>query len=277
MRRFFVELLELLPNSWSRRALGVVGLMYLMAMFVIPAIRTELDWIELQKVWDRWQSLNVGVLAFSASYVALQIARVDIAEKNRRDFVAARAFMPKALNDLATYCSRLAHLLLEIRAELSDDSILGSMLRPERALPGVPDDVYQTLEKCIRTAPDEVAAFLADLLSTLQVIQARSASLVPQSVALGVRPMYTSRAPANYLANVAVLRIQINQLFSFARFEQDSMPTQVDISTELKNVVRQLNIPDAQVPFLKREGTRELEQYAKRRGLSLIGESVVRT
>lgn len=274
MSRFFVELLKLLPNTWPRRALGVVGLMYLMAMFVFPAIRTELDWTELQEVWDRWQSLNVGVLAFSASYVALQIARVDSAERSRRDFVAARAFMPKALNDLATYCSRLAHLLLELRAELSDEALTGLSRGQESELPEVPSEVYQTLEKCIRSAPDEVAGFLADLLSTLQIIQARSSSLLPQAGNISVRPIYTGRTAADYVANVAVLRVQINLLFRFARFEEDDIPRKVDIANEVNSVVRELSIPKSQRPYLRREIAQELERYAKRRGLVLIGESV---
>jgi hypothetical protein len=49
-----------------------LGLAYLVAMFVAPWVISRGNWGHVQQVWDRWQGLNVGALALTASIVGLK-------------------------------------------------------------------------------------------------------------------------------------------------------------------------------------------------------------
>lgn len=270
MKRPPFELERLLSNAWFQWA--VVGLvaLYFASMFVIPAVRHLGDWVALQRVWDRWQSLNVGVLAFVASYLALQIARVNIADRNRREFIAARAFLPKALSDLSTHCRELAHSLLEMRQESSSISLMLAQGNRSRSIPIVPPDVYQTLGQCIRYAPTDVARFLADILSSLQVVHARADALMPRSSDVAVRPHISSRMAVDCVADAAVLRVQIDLVFPFARFESESIPRELNVAREAKTVMKTLEIPPAQVPYLTKEVKEGLESFSKRHHLTTV-------
>lgn len=44
-------------------------LIYIIAMFIVPWLRFK-NWDSVQAVWDRWQTLNAGALAFLASVLA---------------------------------------------------------------------------------------------------------------------------------------------------------------------------------------------------------------
>ncbi len=69
-------------------------LTYLFAMFIYP-LCSEDSWKDIQAVWDRWQALNVGVLAFAASVTAFYISHYKLEKQQERDFIATRAFFAK--------------------------------------------------------------------------------------------------------------------------------------------------------------------------------------
>jgi hypothetical protein len=64
--------------------LNFVGLLaaslYAFCMLIWPWIAGCGDWGYVQNVWNRWQSLNVGMLAFISSITAFNISRYN-AEK----------------------------------------------------------------------------------------------------------------------------------------------------------------------------------------------------
>lgn len=64
-------------------------------------------WKYAHAVWLEWQSLNVGILAFSASVIAFNISRYQATQQRRRELVAARAFLPDSLSELTQYLNRL--------------------------------------------------------------------------------------------------------------------------------------------------------------------------
>ncbi|MEW8626991.1 MAG: hypothetical protein AB2551_14655 [Candidatus Thiodiazotropha sp.] len=77
--------------------------LYFISMFIIPLVDNALNWGGIQNVWDRWQSLNVGMLAFISSITAFNISRFNANKQRERDFLAAKAFLPDALSELIDY------------------------------------------------------------------------------------------------------------------------------------------------------------------------------
>lgn len=68
----------------SKRLLNVVNVLgiilaalYFVCMPIAPWIQSGWDWDNVQDIWDRWQSLNVGMLAFISSILALNISRIN--------------------------------------------------------------------------------------------------------------------------------------------------------------------------------------------------------
>lgn len=62
---------------------------YLVAMLAYPWWSEKGDWDGVQAVWDRWQALNVGVLAFTASVIAFYTSHYRMIEQRKQDYVAA--------------------------------------------------------------------------------------------------------------------------------------------------------------------------------------------
>lgn len=84
---------------------------YAFSMLLVPVL--TFDWVHVQAVWDRWQPLNVGMLAFLSSVVALNIGKYNADRQTQRNFRAAQAFLPDALSELCDYFEQSAKLLRE--------------------------------------------------------------------------------------------------------------------------------------------------------------------
>lgn len=266
--RFEIE--PLLSSAWFKWFLIAVGLLYVLSMLLIPWISSHGSWDYVQSVWDRWQSLNVGVLAFAASYMALQISRLNTNERNRREFVAARAFFPQALSELSDYCSELVDLLLKAHTRADEETGDAGAMDSRLEMPRVPDNVYSVLERCIRTAPPQTAEFIAQFLGSLQVTRARCASVVaPNEREQHV--IYTTRTVVEYIADVVAVRIQIDLMFPFARNEVSELPTQVNVR-EIRTALAMLGIHDNELPLLEEACLRALRNFARTRRVDLIGE-----
>lgn len=84
---------------------------YLFSMFIYPWIDGGGSWTHVQAVWDGWQTLNAGALAFLASLIAFNIAKFNENVQREREFVAAKSFLPSTLSTLMEYCSQSARAL----------------------------------------------------------------------------------------------------------------------------------------------------------------------
>ena len=76
---------------------------YLYSMVIFPLFEGNFSWKYLQSVWHSWQGLNVGILAFVSSVIALNISRYNANKQRERNFIAARAFLPEAFSELTKY------------------------------------------------------------------------------------------------------------------------------------------------------------------------------
>jgi len=195
-----------------------VVVLYSISMFFVPWLRGHGDWLYVQDVWDRWQGLNVGMLAFVSSVVAFNISRFNAEHQRQRDFLASKAFLPAALSELVEYFKRSASVLVE-GWESAGRKPLG------KEAPGLPDSYKAVFEQCIRHADPNVGDYLSRILVQLQVHDARLRDFVKQ---------FDDRDYINpdkhnlitYLYRLGELQALVNNLFEFARndSEFDSSP-----------------------------------------------------
>lgn len=189
--------------------------MYAINMLIIPWFEGVWEWSYVQDVWDRWQTLNVGVLAFISSVIAFNIAKYNSNKQRERQFVAARAFLPHALSELTSYCKLSAKLLREAWERLSNAT--ADRTTPlEAVLPRLPEGYREVFSHCISEAEPDVGDYLARILMRLQIHHSRlkelSDTFSPASRTFPVRENIKS-----YLYSLAEIQALINQLFNFAR------------------------------------------------------------
>jgi len=164
-------------------------------------------WRYVQAVWDKWQTINAGILAITASWIGLNIARAKEERQRVRDLEAARALLPMALSDLCGYFKESARFLNE-PWEIGGS---GSANDPPK-LPEIYQDIFR---ECIQHAEPEVRKYMSLILRNLQRHAARLRSLEANidSHTLGV-----------YFFRLAELQVYVNHLFGFARGEATGVP-----------------------------------------------------
>lgn len=199
---------------------------YIISMLIYPF--TQGDWKHVQEVWDRWQSLNVGVIALIASGTALYAShhytnrQYEQDNKQRaRDFVAARAFLPEALSSLCRYLESCTTFLLEAynidpRNKLSEKITPSNLKSP---VPQLPSDYKEVFSKCISLADPDLGDHLAKILRDLQINQARISSL-PAELGEGSHTIVSRLNILDNLHKVGEIQASINLVFNTARGEE---------------------------------------------------------
>lgn len=184
---------------------------YFFAMFTFPWIDGQGSWAHVQVVWDRWQTLNAGALAFSASLIAFNISRFNETVQRERDFIAAKAFLPSTLSSLMEYFSRSAHFY-EVLWEANGNA--PAPLSP----PDLPEGYREVFSNCIRHAEPQIGSYLSNILVHLQVHDARLRDAVAHSMNgdWHATDRYTL---ITYLYRLGELYALIGNLFGYARNE----------------------------------------------------------
>ena len=205
------------------RILNWVGIpligVYLICMIFAPWITAGGDWGYVQSVWDRWQSLNVGMIAFISSVVAFSISRFNENKQRERNFIAARAFLPEALSELTTYFKSSGSLLKEAWQRAKDKSGIDKtpLLEP---MPDQPAGYKETFSRCIEFAEPDVGKRLAYMLMRLQIHHSRLKEL-ESSFREDGRIFISPQNIISYLYCLSELQALANRLFEFARgFEE---------------------------------------------------------
>lgn len=203
-------------------------------MFVTPWFNG--DWIHVQKTWNSWQGLNVGMLAFTSSIIALNISKYSANKQRDREFVAAKAFLPEALSELILYFRFCSRLLVEAWPRVQGE---GNQLKTplENTPPDTPTDYKEIFSNCIKYAEPDVGDRLAFILMRLQIQKARitgfSEMFTPDSETIP-----TLGNALNYLYDLALLHALVSKLYPFARgmdkFDP-SMPTYDEIVNAYQN------------------------------------------
>jgi hypothetical protein len=198
---------------WPVAAFGGI---YFACMIVAPWIIGEWSWSYVQDVWDRWQGVNVGILAFGASFIAFEVARYSESRQRKREFLAARAFLPEALSQLTAFLKGS----VEVHMAAWNNA-------PPVAFPLAPSQYKDVFANSIRHADsdtgEQLSALLSEILVWLQVHTARLESFIEN-------PAHTAAMKKinalDGLRLVGELQAKVNRLFEFARGmgELDSRP-----------------------------------------------------
>ncbi|EGR0102344.1 hypothetical protein ACA876_004132 [Vibrio vulnificus] len=178
---------------------------YLYFMFVHPWIVSGFSWNYVHSVWYTWQSLNVGMLAFTSSIIALIVVTYREEKQRQRDFIAARAFLPLALDELCKYMDKTKLIIKHVG--FREANVKG---HDAIDIPMLPESYAGIFKDCIRYANPEVNDYLAKILMLLQIHHARMGAL-PSSK--------TSASFKALLYKQTQLHLLINHLFDFARGE----------------------------------------------------------
>jgi len=184
-------------------------IIYIYSMLIYPFLNG--DWDYVQSVWHRWQSLNVGVLAFASSLIAFNISRYNSERQRERELIAAKAFLPEALSDLANYLKACATLLNESWGILKNTDH-GAPKDLEAIMPSLNDSVKNVFADCIRHGSSSVADHLACILMNLQVNDSRLTSLSDDNLRYTVRHNIKT-----YMICLAKIQFLVNATFDFAR------------------------------------------------------------
>ena len=140
---------------WSWLAI-VVFVVYVSSMFLAPAIKYQ-NWVEVQNVLERWQALNVGVLAFGASILLWFSTKYRVKTEDNREYKVARVMLVFSANDLHEYIMKTVQDIIGGKTNcLSIDGLMANF------------------EKYIKYAPDENSKFIIETLCVLQVANARN-------------------------------------------------------------------------------------------------------
>lgn len=225
---------------------------YFFSMFLYPWVDGRGSWIHVQATWDRWQSLNTGVLAFAASLLAFNISRFNANRQRERDFAAAKAFLPSTLSELVGYFRLSAQSLMPLWNRHAVEN-------SDRAPPSLPTDYRETFANCIRHANPDVGNYLSKVLAQLQVHDSRMThALVGKKN--GIRQVTTNEAIIVYAYCVGELQVLVDRLFDFARNEGDFDDSRLTWD-EFQNAYRTLGI---QIDKLFVNDRMNLEGFTKR-------------
>ena len=203
--------------------------LYLVCMFILPWLNG--DWQYVQQVWDRWQGVNVGMLAFISSLVAFSISSYNANNQRKREFQAAKAFLPAALSELCSYFKSSAQIFIS-----GWESTRGN--KPGLSAPNLPDGYKQVFSECIKHADPRVGDYLSKILSELQVHDARLKEFVNQMSNRNCDSMDKYNL-ISYFYSLAELQALVNKLFDFARRETNfdgSLLKWEDFATALGNM-----------------------------------------
>lgn len=186
---------------------------YLFCMIIFPWIEGRGDWMYVQCVWDRWQSLNVGMLALTSVIVAFNISKFNASKQRERNFIAARAFLPEALSELTTYFKLSASLLTEAWQRVEAKTYKSPL---HAQTPELPVSYKKTFSRCIGFAEPDVGELLAYMLMRLQVHNSRIKELSDnfgQDSTMIILP----QSIISYLYRLGELQALTNRTFGFAR------------------------------------------------------------
>jgi hypothetical protein len=174
-----------------------------------------------------WQSLNVGILAFSASFVAFNISRFHEAQRRKRELVAAKAFLPNSLSGISGYLADCANVLKIARSKVNNKDVY-AISRPQVSDPILPSDYKEVFEKCIVLADAELGEYLAYVLMRMQIIHSRTEGMVRSLRGSGGTLILSSNISNNAVI-LGEIQSLVNNLFPYARGLEDFHRKNLDL------------------------------------------------
>lgn len=190
--------------------IAIACIIFIIAVSLAPMFIYGLD--GAIKIWRDWQSLITGVFALFASVIALSITIIREEKQRVRSFTAARAELPLALSELVQYHKECSKTLANAYQHNKGATI-------ELAVPKLNLNPINIIKECILYAEPNVAKRLADIMTHLQITDARLRSLQDDMNIIAKGKVHQSYldSEVKYLCEN---HARVSNLFKFARGEE---------------------------------------------------------
>ncbi|WP_429033163.1 hypothetical protein [Aeromonas veronii] len=199
------------------------------AMITAPLIMTDFSWLEIQKVWDRWQTFNSGMIALLAAVLAIYAAQYSENAKRYRELIAAKSLLPLALSELHTYCTELATYLKNEFIFLSEKHQIDTSTTKENHEPPIPPKewVFEAFKNCMIHEHETEAKFMASILSDMQITRARIESMKDKN------NLITECTFSSHANDICLLHAKLGRMYDYSR--KHSLLSTTEITDEEKN------------------------------------------
>lgn len=179
-----------------------------------------------------WQTLIGAVAAIGAAWHAGRIVREQInAAQNQenirylRRLNAARAVLPLTLSGIAKYASEVAAYLIRSKQEM-----LAQTDQNEKSLnlpPEVPGDLINHIAAVIEATDDNnVIVMLQKIVEQIQILNSRIHDIKFNQQFYCPNLSFISTLEV-YLLQCCIIYARSSEMFSFARFETDTVPNKL--------------------------------------------------
>ncbi|MFL1916941.1 hypothetical protein ACJW8B_16320 [Plesiomonas shigelloides] len=188
---------------------AAILMIYIFCMLIYPWFSG--GWYNVQKTWAYWQSLNAAVIAFISSLIILYAARYQVIEQRKRDFQAAKSFLPHVLNDMSEHIDICAGIFKE-EYKGGNKNVLADGGSPILTM-----ESLKALSECIKYSDDTLAAFLTKLLCIMQINNSRINSLCKRKAGMNRQFLLSS---LNYLC---LIKSMVDKLYEYTRDDVKSL------------------------------------------------------
>lgn len=179
------------------------------------------------KYVEQYQTLIAGVLAFVGAWwtvrkLSAQIRQSGLIENERRErsHMAARTVMPAALSELDEYASACLRFLEQFHLNPNASGVITAALNIP--VPSVPAETLLTLRECIQFGDQSVAELVADMISKIQIQNARLISTTRRLNQPG--QLIVQRNIDTYVVDALEIRARAFKLLPYARRAADASP-----------------------------------------------------
>lgn len=203
------------------------------AMITVPLITTEFSWIEIQKIWDRWQTLNSGMIALLAAILAIYATQYTENAKRNRELIAAKSLLPLALSELTGYCTHLAmYLKKEFMAwGMTNDIGISINEKETHEIPKSPNEwVFEVFKSCMVHEHETEAKFMASILSDTQVTSARIQSMKDNNL------LVTENTFSSHADDICELHAKLDRMYMYAREHSLLLTTEITEDEKINSI-----------------------------------------
>lgn len=235
--------------------LGVLGAIYILSMFLVPWFRGGFS--HVHDVWMDWQGLNVGVLAFTSSYIIFLAATYHEEAKRERSLSASRAMLPHALSEITHYLMSCMGFLRWLATErLTESSGKANDFNIE-----LPDFYREVFRDCIESADQATGEYLSGIINRLQIHNSRLRT-ISKNPPIEIQESVELKKIKSHMCDVAEIYAMVANLYPYAR-GQGNYDNEWLTKDEIVCAFRAMSVsPDSWGGLMK-----DIDRMVERRGM----------
>lgn len=232
-------------NPVKSSFIGIPLLAYFLCMFIYPWFSGS--WGHVHSVWNNWQSLNTGVLAFISALLLFRMTKHHEREEKIRKRVAYRAHLPAALSELTYYCEESAKMINEASGFITykpnaRNEVQKVNKQPlESQIPDLSKDYIETFTRCMEFDDESVRNYLGFILKKLQ-IQSSRLKLLHKNCSAGSERIILAINLESDAYDLGELQYLISYMYEYARGEQATFTIPIAHRKDLADVYHNLDI-----------------------------------